>query len=159
MFDRYLRLGALFLCSVAIVSAQGQDAPTLTLALERAEKFDVALGLGMTQQPIAKWLAGDRLAYSPAGKAPWTILEAPTGRVLESDANDAAVGGPGPGGGLPLGLASFGTADPGAANSGLYTARIAGDGDLIVSDPAGATRLTLAGAQDYGWGLAPRAWS
>jgi dipeptidyl aminopeptidase/acylaminoacyl peptidase len=31
------------------------------------------------------------VAYSPAGKAPWTILEAATGRVLESDVNEAAV--------------------------------------------------------------------
>src|SRR5215218_5230353 len=149
----FVRIGALFLCGVAIASAQGQDSPSLARALERAEKFDVGLGLGMNQQPIAKWLAGDRLAFSQSGKAPWTILEASTGRVLESDVKDGAVGGPGPAAGLPLGLASSGPAD-----SGSWTARRA-DGNLIVSDTAGATRLTLSGAPNYGWSLAPRAWN
>src|SRR5829696_1000679 len=154
-----LRIGALLLCSVALVSAQGQDSAQLASALERAEKFDVGVGLVISQEPVAKWVAGDRLAFSQSGKAPWTILEAATGRVLESDVKDAAVGGPGPAAGLPLGLASFGPADSGAAaNSGSWTARMA-DGNVIVSDTAGATRLTLSGAPNYGWSLAPRAWN
>ena len=156
MFGRYIRTGALLLAWVPIVSAQGQDSERLARALERAERFDAAMA--PKPQPVAKWLERDRLAYSPSGKAPWTVVEAATGRVLESDVSDAAVGGPGPAAGLPLGLASFGSADSGAANSGPWTAQ-ATNGDLIVSDSAGATRLTLSGAQNYGWGLAPRAWS
>lgn len=156
MFGRYLRVSALFLPWVAIASAQGQDSPQLARALERAERFDAAFG--PQPQPIAKWQKGDRLAYSAAGKAPWTVLEATTGQVLESDVADAAVGGPGPAVGLPLGLASFGPATPGSTKSGPWTTQLA-NGDLIVSDAAGATRLKLSGAQNYGWGLAPRAWS
>jgi dipeptidyl aminopeptidase/acylaminoacyl peptidase len=152
-----LRIGALVLCSVALVSAQGQDSPQLGRALERAEKFDA--GLGMSQQPIARWVAGDRLAFSQTGKAPWTILEASTGRVLESDVKDGAVGSPGPAAGLPLGLASFGPSESGAANPARWTARIENGRDLIVSDTAGAIPLTLSGAPDYGWSLAPRAWN
>ncbi|HWH31211.1 MAG TPA: DPP IV N-terminal domain-containing protein [Egibacteraceae bacterium] len=33
------------------------------------------------------------------------------------------------------------------------------DGDLVVSDSGGATRLKLPGAPNYGWAVAPRAWS
>jgi hypothetical protein len=155
MFGRYLRIGALFLCGVSMASAQGQDPPTLTRALERAERFDV--GLGLSQQLTTKWLGGDRLAYATAGKAPWTIVEGSTGRVLKSEADDAAVGGPGPTASLPLGLASFvANSEPG--NSGPWTTQ-SSNGALIVSDSAGASRLTLAGAQDYGWGMAPNAWN
>ena len=139
-------------------SAQGQDSPQLARALDRAEQFYVAIG--PKPQPTAKWLAGDRLAYSPAGKAPWTVLDAPTGRVLESEAGDAAVGGPGPASGLPLGLAYFGAANSGTTNAGrpVLTARAANN-DLVVSDTAGATRLELKGAQNYGWAVPPNAWS
>ena len=93
---RVLALGICGFGTWGFVSAQGQDSPDLSRALERAEKFDVGVGLGMSQQPVAKWVAGDRVAYSPAGKAPWAILEASTGRVLESDVKDGTVGGPGP---------------------------------------------------------------
>jgi pimeloyl-ACP methyl ester carboxylesterase len=80
MLGRYSLTGALFLGWIAIASAQGQDSPSLSRALDRAERFDAAMG----QQPqlTAKWLAGDRLAYSPAGKAPWTVLEGATGFAL-----------------------------------------------------------------------------
>src|SRR5690349_11497239 len=148
--------GALVLLWVPIAIAQTQDAPQLARALERAERFDA--GMGPKPQPTAKWLDGDRLAYAPAGKGPWTVLDGATARVLESDVADAAVGGAAPVPVLPLGLASFGPADSGAANSGSWTARMA-NGDVIVSDNAGATRLTLSGAENYGWSLAPRAWS
>jgi dipeptidyl aminopeptidase/acylaminoacyl peptidase len=155
MFRRYLRISALFLGWVTIVSAQGQDSPGLARLLERAERFDLAIG--PKPQPTAKWLAADRLAYSPAAKAPWTVFEVPTLRVLESDAADTAVGGPGPAAGLPLGLASFGPDNPGPVK-GSWTAQTP-NGDLVVSDSAGATRLRLSGAQNYGWTLAPRAWN
>ncbi|HVJ27747.1 MAG TPA: DPP IV N-terminal domain-containing protein, partial [Vicinamibacterales bacterium] len=156
MFRRYSLVGALFLGWIAIASGQGQDSPSLASALERAERFDAAMG----QQPqlAAKWLDGDRLAYSPAGKAPWTVLEAATGRVLQAEVNDAAVGGPGPAAGLPLGLASFGPVNAEPATSGPWTTRMTNN-DVIVSDSAGATRLTLSGAENYGWGVPPRAWS
>lgn len=147
--------GALALFWVPLVTAQGQDSPQLARALERAERFDAAMG--PKPQPAAKWLEGDRLAYSPSGKAPWAVLDAAAARVLESDVADAAVGGPAAGGALPLGLASFEPATSGPANSS-WSAQ-ATNGDLIVSDSAGATRLTLSGAPNYGWGLAPRAWN
>lgn len=152
----FTRIAALFLCCVSIASAQGQDSPPLARALERAERFDAALG--PQPQPTAKWLGGDRLAYSPAGKAPWTVLEAATGRVLESEVAETAVGGPGPAAALPLGLASFEPVNPAPASSGSWKVQTT-NGDLIVSDTAGATRLTLPGAQNYGWSLPPRAWN
>ncbi len=136
--------------------AQGQDPPGLARALERAEQFDAAMG--PKPQPTAKWIGGDRLAYSPTGSAPWAVLEASTARVLESDLADAKVGGPGPAMGPPLGLSYFGAGNPGPANSGPWTAQSA-NGTLVVSDAAGATRLTLTGAQNYGWQMAPLAWS
>jgi hypothetical protein len=132
------------------------DSVRVARALERAERFDAAMG--PKPQPAARWVRGDRVAYSPAGKAPWTILEAATGRVLESDVNDAAVGGAGPAASLPLGLASFESADAAPASAGSWTARVA-NGDVIVSDTAGAARLTLSGVQNYAWSLAPRAWN
>ena len=149
---RLLRVGALVLSSVAVASAQGQDSPQLARALERAERLDAAFG--PQPQPIAKWQKGNRVAYAPAGKAPWAVLDATTGQVLESDVADAAVGGPGPAIGLPLGLASFSFAD---ARKPSWTARTA-NGDLIVSDADGAVRLQLRGEQNYGWGVAPNAW-
>ena len=80
MFGRSLRVGVLFLCWVAIVSAQGQDSAQLARLLERAERFDAAMGV--KPQPAAKWRGEDRVAYSPTGAAPWSVLEAQTGRVL-----------------------------------------------------------------------------
>ena len=140
-----------------VARAQGQDSPQFARALERAEQFYAATG--PTPQPTAKWLGGDRVAYSPAGTAPWMVLEAATGRVLESEAGDGAVGGPGPAAAPPsLGMAYFGAATSGSANPGGWTAQAA-NGALTVSDPTGATRLHLPGAPNYGWGLAPNAWS
>jgi dipeptidyl aminopeptidase/acylaminoacyl peptidase len=156
VFSCKSRIAALFLLCLPIAIAQGQDSPALARALERAERFDAAMG--PKPQPTAKWLEGDRLAYSPAGKAPWIVLEAPTARVLQYEVADAAVGGPGPAVGLPLGLASFEPANQAPANPGRWTAQMA-NGDLVVSDAAGATRLKLSGEPDYEWGLAPRAWS
>ncbi len=90
---RYGVVVALFLWLVPVASAHGQDSPQLARALERAEQYYIAIG--PKPAPTAKWLAGDRLAYSDAAKAPWEIIEASTARVVESDASDAAVGGPG----------------------------------------------------------------
>jgi dipeptidyl aminopeptidase/acylaminoacyl peptidase len=157
VFNRCLLVGALFVCWVPIAITQGQDPPQLARALERAEQFYVAIG--PKPQPTAKWLGEDRLAYALAGKAPWTVLEASTARVLESGISDAAVGGPGPAAPPPsLGMAYFGAASPGPAHSGGWTAQAA-NGALVVSDPAGATRLQLPGAPNHAWALAPNAWS
>ena len=145
-------LGPTALEWMAVVSPQRQEPLPVARALERAERFDAAMG--PKPQPTAKWLDRDRLAYSPVGAAPWTILEMPTGRVLESAADDAAVGGPGPASGLPFALAYFGSANAGPA---LWTARSANN-DLIVSDSDGTIRLQLRGAQNHGWGVAPNAW-
>jgi dipeptidyl aminopeptidase/acylaminoacyl peptidase len=123
--------------------------------LERAEKFDVGLGAGMSQQPFAKWVGSDRLAYSPSGEAPWTVIEGATGRMLESEAGDGAVGGPGPTMGPPGGLGYFVSANSGPSS---WTARSTNN-DLIVSGSDGATRLQLSGAQNYGWFPAPNGWS
>jgi dipeptidyl aminopeptidase/acylaminoacyl peptidase len=158
VFSRNSRVSALFLLCLPILIAQGQDSLRVARALERADRFDAAMG--PKPQPIAKWLAADRLAYSPDGKAPWTVLEATTGRVLQSEVDDAAVGGPGPAVLPPsLGIAYF-VPDPGTANPGrpLWTAR-SENTDLIVSDSAGATRLRLPGAQNHGWSVAPNGWS
>jgi dipeptidyl aminopeptidase/acylaminoacyl peptidase len=156
VFSRILRVGALFLGFLpGIAHGQGQDSPRLARALERAERFDSALG--PKPQPTAKWLAGDRLAYSPTGNAPWAVLEAATGRALEPEVADAAVGGPGPAMGLPLGLSYFVAAASGPA-SPLWMTQPANN-DLVVSDNAGATRLRLTGAQNYGWAMAPNAWN
>lgn len=92
--SRYLRVGIVVLCWVPIATAKGQDSLRLARSLERAEKFDA--GMGPKLQPTAKWIGRDRLAYSPAGTAPWTVFETPTLRVIESDVSDSAVGGPGP---------------------------------------------------------------
>jgi dipeptidyl aminopeptidase/acylaminoacyl peptidase len=158
MFPRYLRAGALVLLWVPIALAQGQDSPRLARLLERAERFDAVMGV--RPQPAAKWRGDDRLAYSPTGTAPWSILEASTGRVLESEVSDAAVGGPGTASGLPFALAYFGPVNAEAANSGApsWTVQPANN-DLIVSGSDGGIRLQLRGAQNYGWGLAPNAWN
>ena len=157
VFNRSLRVGALFLGLVPVAIAQGQAPPAVARALERAEQFYVAIG--PKPQPAAKWLDGDRLAYSPAAKAPWTVLDATTGRVLQSQVDDAAVGGAAPAVAPPsVGMAYFAAASPGPANAGGWMAQAA-NGGLTVSDPAGATRLELSGAPNYGWALAPNAWS
>ena len=131
---------------VPTAAAQGQDAPRLARALERADRFDAALG--PQPQPTAQWLGGDRLAYSPTGAAPWSVLDAATGRVLESEANSVPTAGQGPPGHL---LGPY-------PNPGRWTAQVSG-GELVVSDNAGNTRLKLQGAQNYGWGVAPLGWN
>jgi dipeptidyl aminopeptidase/acylaminoacyl peptidase len=157
VFNRYSLGGALLVCWVPIALAQGQDSPHLARALERAEEFYVAVG--PKPQPTAKWLGRDRLAYSLAGKAPWTVFEASTGRVLESEVDDGAVGGAGPAMAPPsLGMAYFGPAGSGPANAGGWTAQAA-NGALTVSDATGATRLHLPGATNHGWAVAPNGWS
>jgi dipeptidyl aminopeptidase/acylaminoacyl peptidase len=154
--NRDWRAGALLLVWVSIASAQGQDSPELARALDRAEQYYVAIG--PKPQPTAKWLGADRLAYSPAGKAPWTILDASTGEVRQSEVDDAAVGGAGPAVTSPsLGMAYFGPGPSGPAPSG-WTAQAA-NGALTVSDSTGATRLQLPGTADYGWAVAPNGWS
>jgi dipeptidyl aminopeptidase/acylaminoacyl peptidase len=155
VFARYSRVGALVLLWVPLAIAQGQDSPNLARALERAEKFDAALG--PQPQQSARWLGGDRLAYSPAGSAPWTILDASSGRVLEAQAGDAALGGGQASAGPPLGIAYFGSGSSGPANPSTWAVKSATN-DLIVTDSAGATRLHLQGAQNYGWAMAPNAW-
>jgi len=55
-------------------------------------------------------------------------------------------------------MASFGPANQKPVNSGPWTAKMT-NGDLTVSDTAGATRIKLSGAENYGWGLPPRAWN
>lgn len=145
LIGRLSRLGALILC-VPIATTQGQDALRLARALERAERFDAALG--PQPQPTAQWLAGDRLAYSPTGGAPWSILDGATGRVLEPVASTAVTPNPGAPGHL---LGPY-------PNPGRWTAQVT-NGDLVVSDSGGATRLRLSGAQDYGWSIPPLAWN
>lgn len=127
----------------------------MTRALERAERFDAAMG--PLPQPLAKWLGGDRLAYAPTANARWTILDASTGRVLQSEVDDGAVGGPGAAAGLPLGLAYFQEVSSGQSAPGLWTTRYENH-NLVVSDNAGATRLELPGVQNYRWNVGTRDW-
>src|SRR5215210_6878404 len=94
MFAHHARVGALFLWLAPIAIARGQDSPRLARALERAEQFD--LGLGASPRPTAQWLPGDRLAWSVTGGAPWTIVDAPTGRVLQSEAGSETMPAQGP---------------------------------------------------------------
>ena len=153
MFGRYSRVGALLLSLGPMVTAEGQDSVRLARALERADRFDA--GMGPKPQPSARWLSGDRLAYAAAGKAPWTVFEATTGRVLESDVADAAVGAGDQG--PPPAFANY-MAYFGPANTGPNTVQVA-NGDLVLSDAAGATRLKLSGAENYGWAMPPHSWS
>jgi len=136
-------------------TASGQDSLRLANALARAERYYDAMG--PRPQPAAKWLDGDRFAYSPGGNGPWTIIDATTQRVASSEAPDAAVGGPGPGFRFPLGLTYFGAGGP-PANGGPWKTQAA-NGDLVVLDSAGATRLKLQGAQNYEWIIPPLAWN
>ena len=155
MFGRYSLVGALFLGWIVIAGAQGQDSPQLARLLERAERFDAAMGA--KPQPAAKWRGEDLLAYSPTGAAPWSVLDARTARVLESEVSDGAVGGAGTASGLPVALAYYGPGNSGSASS-EWMAQTANN-DLIVSDGAGAIKVQLRGAPNYGWGLAPNAWN
>ena len=147
MFGRYSRVGALLLWLVPVACAEAQDSPSLTRALERAEKFDQ--GLGATQRPVARWLDGDRLGWSATGGAPWTIVEAATGRVVQSGAGNEAMPEQGPPADFPSWLARKETTGP------FWMVRTENT-DLVVSDPAGVTRLTLPGAPKYGWGMPPQ---
>ena len=84
MLGHFWRVGALLLSWTPVASAQGQGQDSLGLAraLERAEQFFMAVG--PKPLPTARWLDGDRLAYSADGKAPWTVLDPRTGEVLEA---------------------------------------------------------------------------
>ena len=159
MLGHFWRVGALLLSWTPVASAQGQGQDSLGLAraLERAEQFFMAVG--PKPLPTARWLDGDRLAYSADGKAPWTVLDARTGNVLESGASDAAVGATGPSG--------PGQGPPGPQRSSttsgrpLWTAQAASVGgatELTVSDAAGAARLRLPGAPNHGWSIPQQAW-
>jgi dipeptidyl aminopeptidase/acylaminoacyl peptidase len=157
VFSHHARIGALLLALGPVAAARGQDSTRFARALERAERFHAALG--PLPQPVAKWLEGDRLAYSPDGKAPWTVIEASTGRVLRSGMDDAAVAGPGADPGPRLGLGYFGPANTKPAKSERWTAQKV-NRDIVVSDSAGVTRLTLPGAENQAWSsVAPAAWS
>src|SRR5690349_10921807 len=137
-------------------TVRGQDSLRLASALQRADRYYDAMG--PRPQPTSKWIGEDRFAYSPGGSAPWTIIEAATGKVISSDTPDAAVGGPGPGFRFPLGLSYFGADNPASPNSGPWVTQVA-NGNLIVLDNAGATRLKLQGAQNYEWSIPPLAWN
>lgn len=141
---------------VPAATVKGQDSLRLANALQRAERYYDAMG--PKPQPAAKWLDADRIAYSPTGMAPWTVLDAATQRVVSPNAADTEVGGPGPGFRPPLGLAYFGAGNFPPANSGPWTTRVA-NGELVVLDSGGTTRLKLPGAQNYEWNLPPLAWS
>src|SRR5690349_19648194 len=140
---RFVRFAVVVLSWIPVAVTRGQDSASLARALERADRFEMAIS--PKPQPTAKWLDGNRLAYSPVAKAPWTIFEAPRMRVLDSAAGDAAVGGPGPAMELPLGLAYLGFASPQPPKAGrpVWNAREEGD-DLIVSDTAGVARVKLS---------------
>ena len=132
---------------VAKIPVQGQDPLPLARALERAEKFDV--GLGASQRPAARWLDENRLAWSVTGAAPWTIIDAPTGRVLQSGAgSDTIPEGP-PADLIPPWLSRREATGP------FWTVQTENT-DLVVSDTAGATRLRLPGEPRYGWGMPPQ---
>ena len=154
VLTRYSRIGIVLASLVPVPPAQGQDTPPLAGALERAEKFFAAIG--PAPQPVARWLSGDRLAYSPAGKSPWSILEAATARVLQSDAPDSAVGGQGPPASFANFIAYFGSGSSAPGKPGV-SAKVE-KGELLVSDAAGATLLKLPGAENYEWSIPPHAW-
>ena len=150
MFSRCSIIGVLVLWPVPAAAARQQDPAPLARALERAERFDAAMG--PQPQPVARWLAADRIAYSATGAAPWAVLDAATGGVLERDANVPPASGQMPPGPLGRGLGPY-------ANTRRWTASAA-VGDLVVSDTTGATQLTLPGAPNYGWGAqGPLAWN
>lgn len=137
-------------------TAAAQDSARLASALQRAERYFDAMG--PKPQPVAKWISPDRIAYSAGGRAPWTVIEAATQRVISSEAPDAEVGGPGPGLQFPLGLAYFGAGNSAAPGSGPFKTQLA-NGGLLVVDSSGATRLKLEGAENYQWNIPPLAWS
>lgn len=141
MHGRCVCICTLFLLWAPVANAQGQDPPLLARALERAERFDAVMG--PQPQPTAGWLSGDRLAYSPTGAAPWSLVDLTTGRVLAAPTNVPTPPAPPPPTPLGRGLGPY-------ANAGRWTASSA-NGDLIVVDNAGTTRVKMPGAQDYGW--------
>ena len=55
-------------------------------AVLRGDRTEAAAG--------CKVVGGDRLAYAPAARTPWSWLEAATGRCCQSEVDDAAVGVP-----------------------------------------------------------------
>jgi dipeptidyl aminopeptidase/acylaminoacyl peptidase len=100
--------------------------------------------MGPQPQPTAQWLGADRLAYSPTGAAPWSVIEAAAGRVLETGANVTLTPQ------LPPNPTNRGFGPYSSARQ--WTARGSGD-DVVVADNSGATRMTLQGAENYGWGV------
>jgi dipeptidyl aminopeptidase/acylaminoacyl peptidase len=99
---------------------------------------------GPLQVPTAFWQSGDRLAFSPTGAAPWSILDAASARVLESNAT-ASPPGPAPVPILNRGLGPYDNARRWEAN--------AASGDLVVTDNRGGTSLRVPGAQNYNWAV------
>ena len=151
------RCAALLLYFFPAAFANAQDSPALARALERADRFYAALG--PQPQPVARWVAADQLAYSATGSSPWSIIEASTGKVLQAEVDGASLSAPGPVSGAPFGFSYFlGNSGPGATVKGTWTAKVVND-ELVVSDSAGATRLKLPGAENYGWSVAPNAWN
>lgn len=148
MSRRRSRIGALVLSLAPVALARAQDSPRLTRALQRAEAFD--LGLGASPRPAARWLSGDRLATSLTGGAPWSIADAPTGRVLQADVSNEALPAQGPPADLVPGWMLR------RESSGPAWMVRTENTDLVVSDAAGATRLRLPGAPRYGWGTPPQ---
>jgi dipeptidyl aminopeptidase/acylaminoacyl peptidase len=146
MLSRNWRVNV-FLWCLPIAIAQGQDSPSLARALERAEKFDQ--GLGASQRPAARWVGGDRLAWSVNGGAPWTVVDAPTGRVVQSEAGNETLPEQGPPPDFPLWLAR-------RENTGPFWMVRTENADLVVADVAGVTRLRLPGAPRYAWGMPPQ---
>jgi dienelactone hydrolase len=151
-----LRIFIVILSWVPIAAAQGQDSLRLTTALERAEKFFSAIG--PAPQPAARWMSGDRVAYSASGKSPWTVFDAATARVLEADVPDSGVGGQGPPPVFANFMAYFGSGNSGPANPGSWSAKVE-KGELVVTNTAGATVLKLPGAENYEWSIAPHSWN
>jgi dipeptidyl aminopeptidase/acylaminoacyl peptidase len=149
MFGRASRIAALVLSLVPIINIGGQDSPQMTRALERAERFDQAMGVG--QRPNAQWISGDRLAYSATGAAPWTILDPATGRVLQTDAGAETVPPQPPAVALGIPQWLFPPENP-APSWNVQTENV----DLVVTDAAGVTRIRLPGAPKYGWSTPPQ---
>ncbi|HEX6573943.1 MAG TPA: DPP IV N-terminal domain-containing protein [Gemmatimonadaceae bacterium] len=154
-FKHVLLMAVVMLSWVPTSVAKGQDSLRLARALERAEQLYAAVA--PKPQPTARWLDGDRVAYSPNGQAPWTILEAATARVLDS-ADTAVPGGPLPPPAIANFLAYFGAGNAGPAKPGPWSVKVAND-ELVVTDSSGATRLKLPGAENYGWELTPHSWN
>ena len=143
MVDRYATVvGALLLGLATVTSVHAQDSPAMARALSRAEQFDAGVGVGGAL-PVALWQSADRLVYSTSGKAPWTVVEAGTGREMGTEANITPP---------PMQAPILGRGLGPYASTGRWTASTPG-GNLVVTDNAGATALSVSGSQNYGWGV------